>query len=206
MINSFWKTKQMSVKPLFNDQELLARMARRDEHAFRLLYDHYRKWVYTYALRMLQSPELAEEVMQEIFAQLWSIKDNAEGITNLEAYLRTSTRNRSLNILRRLSLEKRTQNKLTGDWQEDHNETEELILLHDARKILNEGVSLLPQQQQRVYQLCQQQGLGCEEAARQLDISPLTVKSHLQLAIRTLRKYMNSHGDLAMLLIIFGLK
>lgn len=195
----------MSVKPLFNDQELLARMAQRDERAFRLLYDHYRKRVYTFSLRMLRSAELAEEVMQEIFTGLWNLKDTTD-ITNLEAYLRTATRNRSLNILRRIALEKRADEKLSNSWQEGHNETEDLILLNEARKILSEGIDRLPKQQKLVYQLCQQQGRKCDDVARQLDLSPLTVKSHLQQATRALRKYMGQYADLAILLIVFRLK
>ncbi len=50
---------------------LLARIARRDPAAFEELYDHYRRAVYSLALRMLGSPQAAQEVAQEIFLHIW---------------------------------------------------------------------------------------------------------------------------------------
>jgi RNA polymerase sigma-70 factor (family 1) len=196
----------MSVKPLFDERTLLARLAVHDERAFRLLYEQYRKKVYTFSLRIVQSPELAEDVMQETFIKLWHLGEEAHTITNLEGWLRTLSRNSSLNILRRQAAGARADEWLRNSWQEGHNDTEETVILNDSRKILSEGIALLPPRQQLVYQLCEQQGLECDEVARKLDLSPLTVKSHLQLAVRSLRDHMQRHAGVAVALIIFGLK
>src|SRR6202012_6094203 len=116
----------MSVKPLFDERTLLARMGRRDERAFRQLYDAHRKKVYTFSLRMLQSPELAEEVLQEVFIKFWNLKATASTIRSAEAWLRTATSNTALNVLRKKEVETRADAYLRATWEEAHNETEEL--------------------------------------------------------------------------------
>jgi RNA polymerase sigma-70 factor (ECF subfamily) len=196
----------MKVKAIYDEHDLLIRLSKQDEKAFRQLYDNYRQKVYTFALRMLSSPEQAEEVMQETFLRLWKIKEKAADIKTLEAYLKATSRNLSLNQIRRREIEARADEHLTRSWQEMHNNTEELILINDSRKLLDQGMASLPARQKLVYQLCQQQGLSCEEAAAQLNLSPLTVKSHLQRAIRFLRDYLGKHPDMAVLFILYGLR
>src|ERR1700744_5794873 len=90
----------MKVKPLFNDDELLARMANREERAFRLIYQQYHQTVYRFAFLYLRNPADAEEVVQETFLKLWLTGERAAEIGQLNKYLRTIAANRSLDLLR----------------------------------------------------------------------------------------------------------
>jgi len=195
----------MPVKPLFDDQELLIRVAKRDERAFRMIYDRYRSRVYTFSLHLLQSHQQAEDVLQEVFLTLWNLGDRAASIRYFSAWLRVATRNRCLNVLRHRLVEERTENHARRGVEESHNETDELILLNDSRRLIDEAVATLPKQQRLVYRLCQQ-GLDHEEVARRLKVSPLTVKSHLQHAIRALRKKLGPQTGLGILLLLMQLR
>lgn len=188
---------------LHNDQELLRKISKGDHRAFRLVYDHYRKKVFSVALQILKSPDLAEEVMQETMLKLWQVAGTLADDTVLDAYLRTLTRNRCFNVLRRQVLEAKVAVEMGRDWTELHDETAEKIILDDTRKVLEAAVDQLPAQQKLVYQLCQQQGLSYEQAAAQLNLSALTVQSYMKLALRFVRKYVSQHTDIAALLIIF---
>lgn len=188
---------------LHNEQELLRKISKGDHHAFRIVYEKYRKKVYSVALQILKSNDLAEEVMQETMLKLWQVAGTLADDTVLDAYLRTITRNRSFNILRRQILEAKVAVEMGRDWTELHDETEEKILLDDTRKVLEAAIEQLPPQQKLVYQLCQQQGLKYEEAALQLNLSTLTVQSYMKLALRFVRKYVSQHTDIAAVLIIF---
>ena len=192
----------MAVKSLLNESELLAKVAEGDQRAFRLIYDNYRKLVYSAALRLLKTEYHAEEVLQEVFLKIWLLKQDLNKIRHLESYLITLVRNRSLNVLRRTALETSSEKELAAGWAEEHNETEERIMLDDYHRILNDAIAQLPPKQRQVYQLCYQEGLKYEQVAEQLDISPLTVKTHMQLALRFLRKYVSTHADFAIFLII----
>lgn len=195
----------MAVTPLYTDQELLAQVAKGDSHAFSVLYEQYSKKVYVFALQLLNSELLAEEVMQVVMLKLWQMEDGLNGIQNLDGYLRVMSRNVSYNMLRRLKLEQEGSDVLARDWTEEHNDTEEQILLKDTKKILEEAIEALPAQQKLVYQLCHQQGMKYEEAAKQLNLSPLSVQTYMKLALRFLRAYISKRTDVAALLIIFKL-
>ncbi|SMC88866.1 RNA polymerase sigma factor [Pedobacter africanus] len=195
----------MPIKPLQSEQELLAKVAKGDEYAFGLLYNQYNKKVFGFALQLLNSEILAEEVMQVTMLKLWQMEEGLNAIQNLDAYLRVTSRNISYNMLRRLKLEQNASEALGREWLEEHNETEEQIILKDTKKILEEAIEALPPQQKLVYQLCHQQGMKYEEAAKQLNLSPLSVQTYMKLALRFLRAYISKRTDVAALLIIFKL-
>jgi RNA polymerase sigma-70 factor (family 1) len=195
----------MTSFPLFDDRELLLKVAEGDERAFDLIYHTYAKKVYLFAFKTLRSPILAEEVVQEVMLKIWRMGAELIKINTLEPYLRTVARNIALNLLRRQEVERRADQYLLSDWDEEHNETEEHVFLNDTRKILDDGIALLPAQQREVYKLCHQQGLKYDEVAEKLNLAPSTVATHMKLALRFLRTYLQNHTDLAALLIIFKL-
>jgi RNA polymerase sigma-70 factor (ECF subfamily) len=184
-----------------DDLLLLKRVSLKDELAFAELYNRYRKKVYTYSFKILKYADRAEDIVHEVFLTLWQ-HDNLESILNLDAYLRVVTRNQTLKLLRRQQLELKSNNNMFVAWQEVHNETEQEILLHDTYAQLLQGVAQLPPQQKKVYQLCREEGLKYEEVAEQLSISRLTVKTHMQHALRFLRAYLSSHTDVVGLLLL----
>lgn len=192
----------MRIKPIYNEQELLAKIAMKDQRAFKIIYDQYRKFVYSSALKLLRDDHYAEEILQEIFMKLWLMGEELTKIKHFESYLTTIVRNRSLNVLRRIALEAKADKSLIMKWEEEHNETEERIVLNDYNRILKEGIQQLTPKQREVYQLCYDQGMKYEQVAKVLGISVLTVKTHMQLALRSLRKYVQENGDFAIFLIL----
>ncbi len=201
----FWNKKhKMPAKENKSDleKELLSKIAAQDELAFAIIYERYVKKIYTFSFRLLKSKELAEEVVQESFLKVWLLGEALTGIVNIEAYLMTLSRNKSLDILRQQVRERHSD----SSWNEGHNETEETILLNDTRKLLQTAIDLLPPQQKQVYQLCQQEGLKYEEAAATLNLSPLTVKKHMQLALRFVRNHVSNHSKIAIALILLKIR
>jgi len=195
----------MLIKPLPEESELLRNVAEGNEHAFKILYDHYRRLVYPRAYYLLKSELLAEEVLQEVMLKLWQTADRLTVDTNLAAYLTTLTRNRSFTVLKRKALEAKTDMELGKGWTEQDNGTEEEILLADTKKLLLKGIALLPPQQKLVYELCHLEGLKYEEAAEKMNLSVETVRAYMKLALRFLRTYLKTHTDVAALLVIFKL-
>ncbi|TKC09429.1 RNA polymerase sigma factor [Pedobacter frigoris] len=190
----------------FNDEKiLLHQISTGDSKAFGIFFHRYSPKVYTYALKIVKSESLAEEIIQEVFVKIWNLGEQLTSIENLDAYLRVITRNHTLKVLRRLALEIRTNKILAKDYRENHNDTEEYIIFKDSEKILNQAIEKLPPQQKLVYHLCHQEGLKYEEAAEKLNISRLTVKTHMQHALRFLRNYVSTHTDIAILVILMTL-
>lgn len=84
-----------------NDSILVARTRRRDQDAFALLYDRYSRLVYSIALRVVRSASAAEDILHDVFLQLWQSPerfDSARG--NLPSWIAVITRNRAIDRIR----------------------------------------------------------------------------------------------------------
>jgi RNA polymerase sigma-70 factor (family 1) len=187
------------------DEQILPLLRGGDHDAFGEVYDRYQNKVFSVALRILRQELDAEEVMQEVMLKLWLSARSLNEDTNLDAYLKTITRNLSYNVLRRQTLEAKAAIARGLDWRDFSNETEEQLLLRETRKVLQDAINRLPPQQKAVYQLCRQEGLKYEEVAKQMNLSAHTVQGYMKLAIRSVRSYVALHTDVAAILVIFGL-
>ncbi len=195
----------MAVNPLSNEKELLAKIANRDQHAFKIIFDHYRPLVYTFSLKYLKSTLQAEEAVQEIFLKIWRLENRLLEINDLENFILTVSRNKSIDMLRRMKLEVKHVVEFESGFEVSSNDTEEAILLKDTKKILDEAIALLPPQQKLVYTLCHVEGRKQEDVAKELQLSPETIKRHSKLALKFIRNYLDSNTELSIILIILKL-
>ncbi|WP_164109923.1 MULTISPECIES: RNA polymerase sigma factor [Sphingobacterium] len=188
-----------------NECLLLARIAKGDQQAFEKIYVSYFPKLYTFAYHILKSKAIAQEVAQEIMLSIWLMGEKSTTIQNLDAYLKTLAKRRAIDQLRRIETGRKAANIAVHDSNEIHNETEESVILKETKRIIEEGIDLLPPQQKLVYQLCKQQELKYEEVALQLNISPGTVHRHMKLALQFLRAFLKKRMDIPVLLILMGL-
>ncbi|HXB32986.1 MAG TPA: sigma factor [Puia sp.] len=69
--------------------------------SFNCLFDSYKNRIYGYVLAIAHSPYAAEEITQEIFIKIWLCRDLLDEVENLDGYIFTIARNRTLNYLRK---------------------------------------------------------------------------------------------------------
>src|SRR5580692_8173228 len=74
---------------------------------FKRLFDSYKNRVYGYVMAITHSPYSAEEITQEIFIKLWLCRDLLHEVENLDGYIFTIARNRTLNHLRKAAYDTR---------------------------------------------------------------------------------------------------
>ena len=191
-------------KDVYEEKHLLNEIKLGSERAFRTLFDRYRQKVFSYAFKIIKSRELAEEVLYLVFLKIWQHKE-LDHIENIEAYMIVLTRNQTLKSLRKVQLERKTANAFLEHWKEADNGTEEFILLEEDRRFLSEAIEKLPPQQKMVYQLCKEEGLKYEQVAEQMSISKLTVKTHMQHALRFIRQYLSKYAEIALFLLVYDL-
>lgn len=160
--------------------------------AFKCIFDTYKKRVYAYVLAVSHSPYAAEELTQEIFLKLWLCRDLLGAVENMDAYIFTIARHKTLNYLRKASYDSRLLKELQARMEPASNDVEEYSLLKDCESMTAEAVTLLSPQRRLVYQLSRNQGMNHEEIAGQLQISRNTVKNHLVEALRFIRGYLAS--------------
>ncbi len=175
---------------------LFERVAEGDEVAFKRVYEFYFPKVQRFANRVLHDREYALEVAQEVMLAVWQKGERLHEVRNPEAFIKTLSKRRTIDRWRRLQTERAAEAEVRSRFEESNDETAEYVVRHETQQTLEEAILLLPPRQRTVFQLCQQQGLRYEDAAKQLNIAPTTVQTHMKLALRFLRTYLRKRIDL----------
>jgi RNA polymerase sigma-70 factor (family 1) len=191
----------MAVKPLPDEHELLARVAGGDQRAFNSLFEQNQQFIFSIAMKLTHSRPHAKEVVQDVFLKIWTKREALGSIDNFGAYLNRVARNQSIDMLRWIAREALRNVELKEEQLELGNDaTEQALNYQETNRIIGQALDTLPPQQRKVYQLCHEQGLKYEEAARELGLSAGTVHTHMKAALGNIRKYLKNMD--AMLLVI----
>lgn len=183
------------------DQELLPLISTGSEKAFRQLFHVYADLLHTYIQHLTRSSELAEEVVQDIFLQIWTSRETLGSIRNFRNYLFVISRNHTLNVIKRMVRE----NRRRKQWEEDTNlYTEDGPEYMEPRlSLVEEAIEQLPPQQQKVWIMSRRQGMKYSEIASMTGLSRETVKKYLQYATSSIIAYVSSRIDLLLVLVMF---
>lgn len=166
---------------------LLKYIAEGSEEAFRELFDRYKSSFYAVAFRMSRSAYVAEEIVQEVFVQIWLKRQLIAKARNPSGYLMSILHNCVYAHFRKAAKEKRIQELLAETMQEHEAGPEWVILEKEHRGIIEKIINRLPPQQKMIYKLAKQEGVSREKIANQLNLSPNTVRNHLAAAVDYLR-------------------
>ncbi|SKB38831.1 RNA polymerase sigma-70 factor, ECF subfamily [Sphingobacterium nematocida] len=193
---------QLSSKTTSN---LLLRIAQGDEKAFNVFFEQHHTSVFNFCIPILQDRKLCEELVQEVMLKIWQMGEELLDIQNIDGYLRRLARNKAIDFLRMQQSRKRANDFFVAQAEISSKETEERILLREARKLLDQAIENLSSQQREVYCLFESEGLNSYQISEKLNISRSTVQTHLKVAKKNIRDYLRRHIDLAVILIIFKL-
>jgi RNA polymerase sigma-70 factor, ECF subfamily len=168
-----------------DDAALLALVQKGDEYAMASLFDRYSKVVYSVALRVLRDPASAEDVLQEVFMQIWR---NPNGFVatrgSLGGWLAVVARNRSIDALRRKRPSEQVDEMALASNFNLADEAERNSLMEKARGV----IYLLPIEQRKTLEMAFFDGLTHSEIAEMTGDPLGTVKTRIRSALTTLRK------------------
>lgn len=165
-----------------------------DEGAFRSLFDVYRDKVFFYILRMTECRQTAEDVLQDVFIKVWLERAALSEVRNFNAWVYRLALNHTINGLRRLARETLVLSELGRQAGEPlAPAADALFARNELKKLLDSAVEKLPSQQKLVYHLSRVEGLKHKEIASRLNISPFTVKKHMQQALHFIREQFGHH-------------
>ncbi|WP_183559170.1 sigma-70 family RNA polymerase sigma factor [Mucilaginibacter sp. SP1R1] len=183
-----------------DEGELLTQVASGNEYAFRKLFMAYHQQLGVHMLRITNSVELAEEVVQDVFLKIWLTRESLVGVDNFKAYLFVISKNHALNCLKKLAKERMLQKSM-----EDSSLKRLVVETTDTNmyyNLLDEAIDQLPPQQQKVYLLSRHGRLKYAEIADQLELSKETVKKYLQIATTSITDYVHDHQEVTVFLLL----
>jgi RNA polymerase sigma-70 factor, ECF subfamily len=175
----------MPPTPTEDDSSLLASVQKGEQPAMASLFDRYSKLVYSVALRVLRDPAAAEDILQEVFMQIWRHPDSftaARG--SLGGWLATVSRNRSIDTLRRKRPTVDVDDVPLASSFNLADEAERNSLMERARGVMHQ----LPTEQRKTLEMAFFDGLTHSEIAEMTGDPLGTVKTRIRSALLTLRK------------------
>ena len=182
------------------ESALPALIADGDQSAFATFFELYNTRVYSYALKILHLPDVAEDVVQEVFIKVWNHRAQLPSINNIESWVITITRNQIYNHLRSLAQEEKFIRQVLAE--NSSNETVESMAFNELHNLLQQAINNLSPQQKKVYELSRNEGLSRKEIAELLGISSNTVKTYMQEALRDIRHFLKQHDQQILILLL----
>jgi len=145
--------------------------------------------MYSWLIRFVKLPEMAEDIIQETFLKIWEIRHRLQPQQSFPAYLYRISRNKAFKLLKKISRDENLRGKVLVRSAIELNDPEKDFQWQQYQQLLDNAVSRLPVQRQRVYRLCRQNNKTYDEVANELGISRNTVKEHMMKAVQDLRQY-----------------
>jgi RNA polymerase sigma-70 factor (family 1) len=177
------------------EAELLLRIAQGDTGAYKEIWGAYSRPVYSLCLKLTKDAEMAKDLTQEIFVRLWVKRERLGQVYRFKGFLTTMALNLVRNYLQKKVLDISNADYLEGYFSESGPGPDKVLELKEFEGILQEAVDHLPPQLNRSFTLSRVAGMSHAEIARQMELSPLTVKSHIARALAFIRDYIVEQNE-----------
>ena len=174
------------------------------EDLFSEIFRQHEQRLYTLALRLTKSDEVAKDIIQEVLMKLWEQRKNIHAIKNKEAWLYKLTENKVIDFLRKAAADDRLKKKIWENLQQILNDTEQHLEAKEYNQVIQKAIEQLPPQRRLIYQLNKEEGLDYQEIATELQLSKHTVKNQLFSAVQAVRRFI-SKNIRCFLFLVYGL-
>ncbi|HET7288213.1 MAG TPA: sigma-70 family RNA polymerase sigma factor [Pyrinomonadaceae bacterium] len=174
---------------------MLKAIAARDEAALAQLYDRYDRILFGLLMRILNNREEAEDVLQEVFLQVWrKAADFDEGRGRPFTWLVTLARSRGIDRLRTLASRERVAEAGAREVSEISDAATD-ALKSEQRGLVSDALAKLPDEQKRTIMLAYFDGLTQSEIATRLGAPLGTVKTRMRTGMIRLRELLAGQGE-----------
>jgi len=180
-----------------SDTALIELLHQDSTAAFETLYIRYKNKLQVFCLFMLKSPTVAQDVVQEVFIKVWTMRRTLNTEQSFANFVYTLAKNQSLNELRSAKRKETMEDMIT--YQEESNQAESVetkLIIKEYQELLDAAISQLPEHKRRIYSMSRNEGLSHKEIAAILQISPHTVQSHISDSLRSISEYFFKNADM----------
>jgi RNA polymerase sigma-70 factor (ECF subfamily) len=194
------KQQQLSNLNINPDTVLVDRLRNGDNEALTELYNSYWQMLFVSSYNVLKNKELCEDIIQDIFMNIWHNREKLEIKISLKGYLYACARYQVFNQFRK------NKDKIHVEFFDDidkrfqHATPETEMMQKELVQQINSIIETLPEKCQMVYKLSREEHLSHKLIAEHLNISTKTVENHISKALQIIRLSMGSSASVAMVL------
>ena len=137
---------------LYNDAQLAELLIQRDTHAFEEIYNRYFGIIYSFTRKMLRDQDQAEDIVQEIFMNLYEKMDSIY-LVSVRSYLYQSARNALIDQARKNKTRTNYQAGLKAYYEQGTCETDDTIIENELRKQIENEINNLPPKMRAIFEM-----------------------------------------------------
>lgn len=172
--------------------DVQSRLAEDDQEALKTLYDHFNRRLFELAYAIVRSKEMAEEVVGDVFIQVWQKRVRIRTVENLPFYLYMMTRNRARSYLRSFRRHLNLDDLALPLYQIEAN-PEDLMISGEALQSINRAINELAPKCRMIFKLVKEDGLKYREVAELLHLSMKTVENQMGIALKRIHTVVVHH-------------
>jgi RNA polymerase sigma-70 factor (ECF subfamily) len=146
-----------------------------------------------YTLRLIGSAEVAQDVVQDLFLELWDTRGPRDAIRLAKPYLYVAARNRALKYLRRRRVAQAWIERAAREEPPSSESPSDLYLRHELEEAIDRAIAELPMRCREIFLLRRRDQLSYEEIATRAGVSLGTVKSQMWRAATMLREKLTPY-------------
>ena len=176
-------------KNRFNDDEHLEGLRNESVRSFKKIYDFYWPKLYSVAVRKTGKKEVAEELVQEIFLNLWLKRKTIVITSNLEAYLVTAVKYSIINYYQSQLVRDKYQSMIEPAMA-SANFTEQAVFIAELQEIFKKGLQTLSNKSRQIFEKSRFQNLSNKEIARELQLTDKAVEFHITKSLKHLKVFL----------------
>ena len=171
----------------------VARSRAGDVNAFEAIFRRYYQDLCRFAEKMLRSPDVARDAVQDVFVAIWKQKDSCRGCDDLRVYLLAAVRHRALKHIRHQGVVERTRARMTSEQRSPGigaapETPDETMAAAELAARVDRIIAALPERSREAYLLHRREELSYAEIAGVMGVSVRTVENHIARALRGLRE------------------
>lgn len=180
------------------DPQLVSLMASGNAQALETLYDRHSRIVFSFALRIVGDPAIAEDLLQEVFFRAWQQAQRfSEGKGSFVTWLLSITHNMAIDEIRKRQRRPQRADSADPDLMlanitDKGTSVEEYAVISSWRDQISDALKELPQPQREAIEMAYFQGLTQREISERLSEPLGTIKTRMRLGMRKLREYLES--------------
>ncbi len=184
----------MTKSKSYNESELVARLKDGDPKAFEILFDQYSSKLYHFVNKYLDNKEESEEIVQDVFLNLWRHKKEIRSIEAFKSYLYKIALNNIRNFFTKKHVREKHKQLIAQEYLFTNESDAEKLNYEKVIRKVDELIEQLPEKRREIFLLSRKEGLDISEISKYLGISESTVKNQITSAVSFLKGEVKKRG------------
>lgn len=167
---------------------IILQLQQDNECAFKQLYEQYYSRVVAFIVGMIKKEDIANDLAQDVFVNLWLSRKRLNISQNLQNYIFVASRNSAINYLKKELAHVHEQIETVHEKIYVKSNVEDSIYSREIHLLIEMVVSEMPKQRQHIYRMSREEGLSNNEIANKLGISKRSVENQLSMALKEIKQ------------------